>query len=635
MTHVNLVRRTAAPIWSPAILLFLAAPLPAQRGGGTDSTPAPRSLAEVQTRVQAILVKEKAAGAGIALVTRDSVLWAGGLGLADVAAHRPVTAETHFRVGSISKSFVALALLQLVERSALRLDARVKDLAPELAIENRWESTRPVTVANLLEHTAGFDDMHFTEMYNRTDRPDIPLREVLAINPRSRRVRWSPGTRFSYSNPGYGVAGYVIERAAGVPYDRYIQDSLLAPLGMGTSSFRLVPGDTLVLAKGYNDPNGRPVGYTQIYLRPAGNLHSSPRELAQLVRMFLHRGVVDGRRIVSEASITRMERPATTLLARHGVAAGYGLANYSTLEFPVTFHGHDGGIDGFISDYKYSTELGVGWVVLVNSGSSGRALEGIVRAVEGYLLRDQQLPQKPVARVPAADLTRYTGYYRMASPRIELFRLITDLVGGVEVFLRNDTLYQRAFRSKAQALIPASATTFRLAEESEGNRMFFTDDGGRQVYATPSDYYERASLWGYRLLLTGAALATLLLASAVLAALVWVPRRLRGRISAGPATTVRLLPLLAVLTLAGSLALAVSIGMTEYGLRSWKTVGFAGGTVLFAMLALLSLTRVLTARKPAVSRGARVYALLVSLAAVATAIYCGAYGFIGLRTWAY
>ena len=83
MTHVNLVRRTAAPIWSPAMLLFLAAPLPAQRGGGTDSTPAPRSLAEVQTRVQAILVKEKAAGAGIALVTRDSVLWAGGLGLAN------------------------------------------------------------------------------------------------------------------------------------------------------------------------------------------------------------------------------------------------------------------------------------------------------------------------------------------------------------------------------------------------------------------------------------------------------------------------------------------------------------------------------------------------------------------------
>ena len=75
--------------------------------------------------------------------------------------------------------------------------------------------------------------------------------------------------------------------------------------------------------------------------------------------------------------------------------------------------------------------------------------------------------------------------------------------------------------------------------------------------------------------------------------------------------------------------------MTEYGLRSWKTVGFAGGTVLFAMLALLSLTRVLTARKPAVSRGTRVYALLVSLAAVATAIYCGTYGFIGLRTWAY
>src|SRR5207249_7289401 len=129
------------------------------------------------------------------------LIWAGGVGLADVAARHPVTAETHFRVGSISKSFVALALLQLVERGAISLDARVKDVAPELIIENRWESTRPVTVANLLEHTAGFDDMHFTEMYNRTDRPDIPLREVLALNPRSRRVRWPPGNRLSHLHP--------------------------------------------------------------------------------------------------------------------------------------------------------------------------------------------------------------------------------------------------------------------------------------------------------------------------------------------------------------------------------------------------------------------------------------------------
>src|ERR1700739_2447680 len=100
-------------------------------------------------------------GAGVALFDRNGVTWVGGLGYADVGKKRPVDADTLFRAGSISKGFVAVALMQVVDQGKMRLDARLKDIAPEIPVDNPWEESDPVTVAEVLEHTAGFDDMHF------------------------------------------------------------------------------------------------------------------------------------------------------------------------------------------------------------------------------------------------------------------------------------------------------------------------------------------------------------------------------------------------------------------------------------------------------------------------------------------
>ena len=92
---------------------------------------------------------------------------------------------------------------------------------------------------HVLEHTAGFDDMHFNETYVLDSTPDLPLEEVLHRHPASRRVRWKPGTRMAYSNPGYGVAGLVIDKVTGTPYRRGHHERIFTPLDMGTSSFRL------------------------------------------------------------------------------------------------------------------------------------------------------------------------------------------------------------------------------------------------------------------------------------------------------------------------------------------------------------------------------------------------------------
>ncbi len=179
------------------LTLLLAAPAGAQPG-----IPAMRSLPQLQDSLRAVMTREHIPGLMLTLVSHDSVLFEGGLGLADVAARRPVTAHTRFRIGSITKTFVAAGLMQLIEQGKLHLNDEVHKIAPEIPIDNPWEATDPVRVVHLLEHTAGFDDMGINHTYNTTPTdPRGPA--VLAIFRGELRCRWRPGERTSYANPGY------------------------------------------------------------------------------------------------------------------------------------------------------------------------------------------------------------------------------------------------------------------------------------------------------------------------------------------------------------------------------------------------------------------------------------------------
>ncbi len=221
---------------------------------GTD--PFPKTVEEFRNAVRVVLSDTGVPGAGLALVRTSGVEWAGGVGVADRSSNTPVTADTHFRAGSISKTFVASAMVQLYLDGDVDLDTPILEIAPELRIDNAWEPADPVRVIHLLQHTAGFDDMHFNEIYADPSAPELPLDAVLNLNPASRVVRWRPGTRMSYSNPGYAIAGYLIEKITGEKYEDRIAERIFKPSGMPTSSFYLTKDDEASLAKGYRDRTG-------------------------------------------------------------------------------------------------------------------------------------------------------------------------------------------------------------------------------------------------------------------------------------------------------------------------------------------------------------------------------------------
>jgi len=602
----------------------------------TASLPTPKTLDELRKAMTEVVQKNHLPGAGVALISNGELLWCGGIGKGNVAANRDIACDTEFRVGSISKTFVALALLKLEEEGKINLQARVRDLAPEAGIQNAWESSNPVRVVNLLEHSSGFDDMSFSEVYNTKDAPNIALLQVFQAHPGPQQTRWPPGTRFSYSNPGYGLAGYLIEKTSAQPFDVFIRQNILTPLAIDTGDFRLTDRNRALLAQGYHSIE-QPLAYQEIYLRPAGDMKASPGELAKLVEFFLRRGRTDETQLVKPETILRMEYPSTISSSRHGMRLGYGLANYTEVQGGVVTHGHDGGIDGFLSSYRYMPEQNWGYVVLLNSDGSGKALHDLNQLAIDFLSKDFLKTQPGVIQVPASELRSLTGYYAPRAPRSGQLAFVEDLLGGIRFRVENGQLVRSGFFGKPQPLLPAGKNLFRAKNEPEATSVFFPDANGRMVYSSAGlagvPYAERQSaLWPYaRLALLVLCLA--LMASSLGFALAWGLLWLFRRMKEVRHLRVRVVPLLAVLILAAVAFSCTKVLEQPGSVNLWSVAVFAG-TILFALLSLYGLWLALQVPPEEIRRGVHIHSLLVSLACLVVTLFFVSWHLVGVRLWA-
>jgi CubicO group peptidase (beta-lactamase class C family) len=598
----------------------------------------PKTLEELQKAMKDVLDKEHVPGAGVALIANGDLLWCGGIGLADVATKRGVTCDTEFRAGSISKTFVALALLKLQEDGKINLYARLQDVAPEIPFRNKWEAMRPVRVVNLLEHTAGFDDMEFCEVYNLRDRYDFPLLDVFKRFQKPQTVRWPPGTRMSYSNPGNAVAGYLIEKVTGEPFDRYIRETFLRPMGMEKADYPFTDANRPLLATGYEGDPPKSAGYPFIYLRPAGDLKASPGELAKLVQFLLRRGRAGDAQLVKAESILRMETPETTLAARNGLRLGYGLANYSSVDGGVVTHGHNGGIDGFLSSYRYMPEQNWGYVILLNSTTSPRALTETNRLVIDFLSKDYPKPQQAPINPPAAELKKLTGYYAPRAPRNQIFGFLDVLTGGIRIRLVNGKLMRSGLFGEADPLLCVGKNLFRGEKDPEGTIIFFTSESGAMAVAGNGlagiPYSERSSLAIPFLRIAVLTLCLVLMLTTLPFALIWMVLKLAGAMKDVRHLSVRVVPLLATLSLLLVPVCFTQLSGTHIGTFNLWTFGIFLGTFSFPLLSIAGLILALRVPKEEIHRAVRIHSLLVSSACCMMTGFLLSWHLFALRFWA-
>lgn len=607
------------------VMLAAAGPVVA-----AEATQAPETIEALRERIAAVLRREQVPGVGIALVDRDGVIWAGGVGVADRQTGAPVTADTVFRVASISKSVVGLGVARLVAQGRLSLAAPLARTLPELAIDSAWEEEVPLTLAHVLEHTAGFDDMRFNEWF--ADDDAMTPAQALAINPRSRRVRWRPGSRMSYSNEGTTVAALAIERATGRPFDAWLHDEVLVPLGMPHAAFGRTPDRKARLATGYVALD-REASTLPIAHRAAGGLLVSPRELARLVHYWVRRG--EGYpEIVPPAGLSRVERAGT--LEQPSTDMAYGLGNYGDVAHPVKARGHDGGLPGFLSCYRYFPELEVGYVMLLNGSYSVAAYLEIRALLFGYLARGRALPRPPSVE-PDPARAQVAGHYGYASPRIALWGFVEEAILGWDASPSPQGLRLASLVGADFELVPSEPGGYRLPQESGTSVRFDRDRDGHPVMTAGWAHAElrprrEAVLRGW---LLGA--TSLLLQLAPLFAVGWLfVRVVRRRTLAGAG-------LWGWPALAGLAMMAVPLLFDEavardaLGRVDATTVGICGATLVMALAStfgLASAVRAAVGRERA-SWLVRVVPTVTSTLAVGLVLWLGAHGLIGVRTWAW
>ena len=590
----------------------------------------------LKTTVDSLLQEHHIPGAGIALVHQDSIIWSGGVGYSDYDDKNPVTADHLFRVGSISKTFVAMGIMQLVEEGKISLDDKVQELVPGIEIKNPWKETDPLRVKHVLEHTSGFDDMHFSEFYNTQDDPNISLEKALSINPKSRVVRWRPGTRYSYSNPGYAVVGYIIEKVTGKSYEDYLRKSILKPLGMSQSSFAYgdsVKGAMVTGYKGTYDP----VEYQHIYLRPAGMLHSSSIDMAKFVQLLLNDGSLDGQKLIADSLLSRMETTETTLAAKHGFTKGYGLgithsemAGYPNLN-------HNGGIDGFRAQYMYFPEYELGYVLLLNSSNG---FGNIREAITKFLLHNTKKPEpQATVKISGKKLDQYEGYYAYRSPRNQLFMPLNVLFEGLTLEVINDTLRTRGFMGSLKPLLPVSENEFRREDKIMSSTFFMSTEEYGQVMQHDSNFYVKTGSWK-KYVYRGAFFGGLgMLATLLLFSIFWIPFESYRKYSTKH--TIFSYPSLfgwpfAALCSIGLIVLGASqLELLTIGERTMEAMAITVATYLFGISSVGSLWTSMRSWQKDIHPIMKIYFSIISVTLIGFTLFFIYWDWMGLRLWAY
>jgi CubicO group peptidase (beta-lactamase class C family) len=299
------------------------------------------------------------AGGVVVVVKGGEILTERGYGFRDVARMMPMDPDTTLiRPGSISKLFTWTAVMQLVAQDKLDLDVDVNRyldfVIPQLA-------GKPITLRNIMTHTTGFEES-VKDLGSKN--PPVALGDYLKSH-LPRRI-YSPGNTPAYSNYASALAGYIVARVSGQPFEDYIDQHILLPLGMAHSSFRQPVPESLrpLVSNGYRVASGPPEYFEFIGPTPAGSLSSTASDMARFMIAHLHDGQYGDARILRQDTARLMHAPQPKIYpALNGMALGF----YETSRNGHRVIAHNGGTQFFHSDLHLFINDDVGIFICLNS----------------------------------------------------------------------------------------------------------------------------------------------------------------------------------------------------------------------------------------------------------------------------
>lgn len=457
--------------------LLLVSPLAAQ-----DSVGPRADYAAAAARLGAYIaheMKDKDLPAvSIVLVDRDSTVWARGFGHANPHDSVPATARTVYRVGSVSKLFTDIAVMRLVERGALDLDAPVTRILPDFHPANPFGGT--VTLRQLMTHHAGLVREPPVGSYFDSTAP--PLADVVASLNHTALV-YQPGSRYKYSNGALQVVGLALERAAGEPFPRYLHDSVLVPFGMTRSAF-FEPGPELApevaTAFLWASDGRRFAAPTFRRNAPSGSLYTSVLDLGR----FLEALFADSNPVIRRAALEQMWVPQ---FGDSGATAGNGLGFFVSRFDGHRRVGHDGAIYGFATTLAALPDERLGVAVVTTLDGANSVTERI--ADEGLramlaVRAGAPIPEPPETVPLAPGTARAAAGHYVRGPKNG--RTVDLLERQNELFLARDgSVVPVRIRASGDTLTFDDALTYGGSVRIAPNRVILGSDTFARVVEPP------------------------------------------------------------------------------------------------------------------------------------------------------
>jgi CubicO group peptidase (beta-lactamase class C family) len=359
---------------------------------------------EFEAKLAAFVKDNRLYGAAAGVVHDDELAWSGGAGFADAAARKPAMAQTLYRIASITKTFTGTAIMQLRDAGKLDLDDQIVNWIPELAASADPAKINAVTLRRLLSHESGLkseppgaDWMQPVVAYEGAVERNLErVAEIFAAVPANVQTK--------YSNLGYQLLGEVVHRASGTEYPDYVEQAILEPLGMSSTSFEPL-GQALAdrCATGYN---GR-IFSDELDVAPAmpqlwaeGGLWSDTHDLAKWLSFQLAAHAAKPVESPVLATATRREMHSPRYLGDDAWISAFGISWYGVRKDDVIWIQHSGGLPGFITNACFERKSRVGAIVLLNGVGNASDLAMALAGIARRLVQASPPPIVPPAPAP-------------------------------------------------------------------------------------------------------------------------------------------------------------------------------------------------------------------------------------------
>lgn len=426
-----------------AVFYAHAAP-PFQRSVGPSANYA--QVAEALSKfVQHEMEDKKLPAFSIALVDDQQVVWAQGFGYADPDKKIPATPETVYRIGSVSKLFTDIGVMQLVERGELDLDAPIQTYLPDFHPHNPFH--KDITLRQLMSHRAGL--LREPPVGNYFDPSELSLSAMVhSLNDTT--LVYPPESHTKYSNAGVGTIGYVLEKHSGLPFAGYLKHAVLEPMGLRNSAFQPEPQLIAHLAKAYMwsyDGLQFQAPTFELGMAPAGCMYSTVLDLGRFLSVLFNQGQGSGGRVLQAGTLEKMWTPQ---FAKPGENSGFGIGFYISQLDGHRVVEHGGAIYGFATQAAGLPDDKLGAVAVTTMDSSNAvtshvtevALRLMLAAKEGRPL--QEIPE--TSAIPVDPARRLEGSYGTGDSAVNLIAANGELylrrvAGGEHVRLRQSRDY--------------------------------------------------------------------------------------------------------------------------------------------------------------------------------------------------